>query len=216
MYQKVCFYIDSKYHWGRGYPDRASRIEFQEETRRLFRYAGWTIIPGNMSGVCDTAVKGKQSLYLHPMDFSGVILAEEVSGIRCFLQSARSFRLRNIGRFDIYQDISDEDYAAYLESRRDEIIADILEHYKTKRRNLYYTGDMSESIADDYRIKRIGDEANHGDATAQYVLKLIDELIADGRLRTAETKSGTGIRTAVPADFKVDSQKGSAESEVRP
>lgn len=95
MYQKVCFCIDSKYERGKGFPDRTARIAFQEEAKRLLRCAGWEIIPGpGCEG--DYAVKGKQSLFLHPTEFSGVILAEEVASVRTALRPARCFRLRNI------------------------------------------------------------------------------------------------------------------------
>ena len=112
MYQKVYFYIDSTYEWGKGFPNRTARIAFHEEAKRIFRCAGWEIIPGNSSAESDTAVKGKQSLYLHPMEFTGVILAEEIAAVRNALRSARNFRLRNIGQFEMYQDMSDKDYAA--------------------------------------------------------------------------------------------------------
>ena len=97
MYQKVYFYIDSLYEWGHGFPNSTARIAFHEEARRLFRCAGWEIIPGpGCEG--DYAVKGKQSLFLHPAEFSGVILAEEVSRVRNALRTAKSFHLRSIGR----------------------------------------------------------------------------------------------------------------------
>jgi hypothetical protein len=97
MYQKVCFYIDSMYEHGKGFPDRTARIAFQDEAKRLLRCAGWEIIPG-LGCEGDYAVKGKQSLRLHPAEFSGVILAEEVGRVRNALRVARSFHLRSIGR----------------------------------------------------------------------------------------------------------------------
>ena len=169
MYQKVYFYIDSTYEWGKGFPNRTAKIAFHEEAKRIFRCAGWEIIPGSSSAESDTAVKGKQSLYLHPMEFTGVILAEEITAVRNALRSARNFRLRNIGQFEMYQDMSDKEYAAYLESRREEIIKDILLHYKTKRRDLFYTCDMSESIGREYRILRVGHDDRYGDQAFQYV-----------------------------------------------
>lgn len=81
-------------------------------------------------------VKGKQALYLHPMEFSGIILAEEIPSVQNAIRAARSFRLRNIGRFEFYQEMSDEDYKAYLDSRREEMIGDILARYKTGRKNI--------------------------------------------------------------------------------
>ena len=202
MYQKVYFYIDSLYEWGKGFPNRTARIVFHEEARRIFRCAGWEIIPGNSSAESDTAIKGKQSLYLHPMEFTGVILSEEVASVRNALRSARNFRLRSIGQFETYQDMSDADYYAYLESRRDEMIEAILSNYKTKRRDLFFTCDMSETIGRDYRILRVGHDERYGDRAYQYINDLIEMLIADGRLRTGNTKYGRGIRTALKSELQ--------------
>ncbi len=95
MYQKVCFYIDSMYERGKGFPDRQARIAFRDEAKRLLRCAGWEIIPGpGCEG--DYAMKGKQFLSLLPTKFSGVIIADEVAHVRTALRAARCFQLKNI------------------------------------------------------------------------------------------------------------------------
>jgi len=203
MYQKINFYIDSQYQWGHGFPDSVSESSFHQEARQFFQAAGWKVSSGRLSGESDTATKGKQSLYLHPMEFSGVILTEEVPELKHILSSAKTFRLRSVGQFEIYQDMSDQDYAEYLESCRTEIIEDILANYRTKRKNQFIVNcNMAEKIGQEYRILRVNSPDHIGDKAYMYVGKLIEELIADGRLRTGATKKGLGIRTAVPSDFK--------------
>ncbi len=203
MYQKIYFYIDSQYQWGQGFPDDVSESSFHQEARQIFQAAGWKVTSGQLSGESDTATRGKQSLYLHPMEFSGVILTEEISALKQILSSAKTFRLRSIGQFEIYQDMSDQDYTEYLESCRAEIIEDILANYRTKRKNQFIVNcNMAEKIGREYRILRVDSTDHTGDKAFMYVSKLIDELIADGRLRTGATKKGLGIRTAVPSDLK--------------
>ena len=204
MFQKVYFYIDSMYQWDQGFPNQMTRIAFREETRRIFRCAGWEINPGFSSATCDSATKGRQSLYLHPMEFSGIIQTEEIVPVQNALRTAQSFRLRSIGRFEFYHDMSDEEYKAYLDSRRGEMIEDILTRYKTSRRNLFYTGDMSESVDRKYRILRIGHNEEYDDRAFQYIKELIDELIVKGQLRTGRTKAGMGIRTALQCELKTE------------
>jgi hypothetical protein len=99
--------------------------------------------------------------------------------------------------------MSDQDYTEYLESCRAEIIEDILANYRTKRKNQFIVNcNMAEKIGREYRILRVDSTDHTGDKAFMYVSKLIDELIADGRLRTGATKKGLGIRTAVPSDLK--------------
>ena len=200
-YQEMYFYLDSDYQHGRGYSSPEAREAFQNEINRLFTEAGWEIRPGRNSGVCDSAVRGKQNLYLHPMMVSGVMLKQEVEAVEKILQNGTTFRLREIRGFDEYQDMEDSDYRAWLESKHDEIETAILERYRTKRRNLYITGYTTSSIAKLFEIKRIQSSHKSGDMAEGYVGQLIQELIESGKLVTAETKHGIGIRTATASEL---------------
>lgn len=200
MYQKTYFYIDSGYRYGAGYPGDEAKAAFRAEAAGIFKRLGWEIRPGNDHGICDAAVNGKQELYLHPMEFSGVILAEEVPAIETALQAAKTFRLREIRRFAQYEDMSDEAYAAYLDAHRDEMVNAILTAYQTKRRNLYITGDQSERIGKPFRVLRLASKNESGDMAFERVNQLTEELIAGRQLITAQTRHGRGVRSAVPAD----------------
>lgn len=201
MYQKVCFYIHSQCDRGRGFPNISSEIAFREEVKRLFRCAGWEIISGYGSE-SDHAVKGKQTLSLYPTGFVGIILTEEIPSVRNAMRPAKHFRISNIERNEFYQDMSDVDYYAYLRSRREEITADILRNYKTKSRDMFYTGNMNEIIGRKYLILRVGHDSEPYDMACRYVDELTEELIADGQLRTGNTKYGRGIRTALKSELQ--------------
>ena len=208
MLQEFYFYIDSAYRYGDGFPDEASRDAFNQEVTDLFRQAGWDIQKGKLSGECDYALKndGKQSLYLHPMQISGIVQAESVPEIESLLAQATTFRLRETRGFKQYVEMSDEEYGKYLDSRRGEMEAAILERFKTRRRDRFRTGDHSDYIARPFILHRMETRNRYEeDKATAYVRNLIEEMIADGRLTTAETRYGRGIRTtgAVKAPKKV-------------
>ena len=82
-YRKVYIRIASSYRYDTGWPDEGAEDAFLAESRRLFQGAGWELHPGRPgSGTCDTVTKGLQELYLHPMEFSGVIREEEIPAVR--------------------------------------------------------------------------------------------------------------------------------------
>ncbi len=197
-YRKVYFRIDSKYAYDNGWAgDDEAANAFRDETRKLFQEGGWTIQLGReSSGVCDTAIKGQQDLYLHPMNFSGVVSEDEIPKVEALLARAATFRYYGTDCYEEYLELSDEDYLALLESKKEEIVAVILERYKTKRRNLYKVGEAALGIARQFTVYRLCDkDGNHNKANL-YVGQLIEELISDGRLIAAHTRHGTGIRTA--------------------
>ena len=72
-YQEVYFHIQTyAYGYDSGWSSEADEAAFDNECRSLFQQLGWTLHPGS-NGVCDTAAKDRQDLYLHPTSFSGVM-----------------------------------------------------------------------------------------------------------------------------------------------
>lgn len=201
-YRQVYFRIDSKYAYGEGWANDEEAAAFHDEVRRLFQSAGWAIQTSTISSGCDTAIKGQQDLYLHPMNFSGVILEEEIPGIESLLAQATTFRCRGTDCYEKYLELSDEDYWTLLETRKDEIIAAILERYRTKRRNLYKVGEAAAGIAQRFTVHRLCDKEGKRNKANLYVSRLIEELIADGRLITSKTKDGLGIRAATEKELQ--------------
>ena len=202
-YRQVYFRINSKYAYGSGWSNDDKAAEaFKEETRRLFQEAGWTLQISKNKSVCDTAVKGQQDLYLHPMNFSGVILEEDIPTIEALLAKAATFQCRGTDCYETYLELSDEDYWALLETQKAEITAVILEQFKTKRRNLYKSGEAAMNIAQRFTVRRLCDKEGNRNKANLYVSQLIESLIAEGRLITARTKNGTGIRTATKAEWQ--------------
>ena len=98
-YRKVYFRIRSRYQFNSGWICERDAARFREESRQLFQNAGWQLHPGR-SSISDTVTKGLQELYLHPMNFSGVIQLDEISGIQEFLKKADSFRCYGVDYYE--------------------------------------------------------------------------------------------------------------------
>lgn len=200
-YRQVYFRIRSQYDYDSYWPDEEAKSTFREESRRLFQKAGWELRPGG-NGTCDTVKKGKQELYLHPMNFSGIIRMDEVPRIEELLGRAKSFRCCGVDYYKEYFDLSDEEYLAQLEAKRDEIQAEILKRCQTKRRNLYVTGSVIEAVAQKFSVPRVCNRRNEQDMAYGFVKDLMNQLIQQGYLKTSETRYGLGFRAATEQELE--------------
>ena len=105
-YRKVYFRIRSRYQFDSGWPAETDAAKFHEESRSLFQSAGWDLQPGGDS-TSDTVIKGQQELYLHPMNFSGIIEMDEIPAIQELLRTRNrsaamaSTAMRGIGNSPI-------------------------------------------------------------------------------------------------------------------
>ena len=202
-YRKVYFRIRSSYQYDSGWPDEGAERAFREESRRLFQSAGWELHPAREdSGSSDTVTRGQQDLYLHPMNFSGVIRTDEIPQLRELLAGAHTFQCQGVDCYERYWELTGAEYLEQLEARRDEIIDAILERYQTKRKNLYVTGPAELSIAKRFSVHRLCDKDGKNNLANRYVGELVERLIQEGRLVTAETRNGLGIRTATGAELR--------------
>lgn len=200
-YIQTYFRIKGKYAGYNGWATEEDSKAFKEETTKLFNSHGWEIKEGRSSGACDTAVRGKESLYLHPMHFSGVILQSSIPGIEEMLCEAKEFEFYHTDTYGIYYEMSDSEYLLKLCERRAEMIEDLLSLYQTKRRNLYITSDVLERLEKKYKINRVGE--NTRDTILKGVLQnIFDMLLAKGELIASATKNGIGYRAATDKDRK--------------
>lgn len=200
-YRSTYFRIRSRYQFDSGWLDERDERAFREESRRLFQAAGWELHPAREgSRSSDTVTKGQQDLYLHPMNFSGIIQMDEIPRLQELLEGAQTFQCQGVDCYERYWELSDEEYLAQLEARRSEISQAILERYQTKRKNLYVTGPAVLSIAKKFSIHRLCDKDGKHDLANRFVGELVEQLIQEGHLVTAETKNGLGVRTATAAE----------------
>lgn len=200
-YREIGISIRSAYT--QGWPDDASRLAFRTETRKLFRDAGWQVEEEPLdSGHCDTVRNGKDALYLHPDLFSGVMQENHITELQRLLSSAATFRVLGTDLRKECFDLTDEEYGQKLQAQTEEIDNAILVACKTKRKNLFHTGSIAALIGRQFAIRRITDWEHSEPYIAEgYVGERIEQLIADGRLITAQTRYGQGLRTATEAEL---------------
>lgn len=196
--------INSRGYAGR-WQSKADEAAFKAESRKIFQELGWTLQIGE-SSVSDTVTKGPQDLYLHPDSFSGVLGEDSIGTLQEQLSKAQTFQCYAVDCYEEYTDLTDDEYRAALEAKRDEIIACILEQYKTERRNRYIVGPVPLYVAQDFEICRICDKDRHNRIGNQFVSELVAHLINSGQLVTAETDQGPGIRTATEKERKARCQ----------
>ena len=201
VYREIGISIRSAY--SQGWPDDASQLEFRTETRKLFRDAGWQVEETPLdSGHCDTVRNGKDALYLHPDLFSGVMQEEHIPELQRLLSSAATFRVLGIDLHMECFDLTDEECRQRLEEQAGQIDNAILETCKTKRKNLFRTGPIAERIGRQFTVRHLMDWEQSGPYIAEgYVGERIEQLIADGRLITAQTRYGQGLRTATETEL---------------
>ena len=197
-YREIGISIRSAY--SQGWPDDASRLAFRTETRKLFRDAGWQVEEMPLdSGHCDTVRNGKDALYLHPTVLSGVMQEDHIPELQQLLSSAATFRVLGIDLHMECFELTDE------ESRqRNGSTTPFWKPCRTKRRNLFRTGPVAARIGRQFAIRRLTDLERSGPYIAEgYVGERIEQLIADGRLITAQTRYGQGLRTATEAELEM-------------
>ena len=89
-----------------------------------------------------------------------------------------------------------------MESKREEITQTILEQCRTKRKNLYVAGPVALNVGKRLYVRRLCDKDGKHNLANQFVGKLMEQLVQKGRLVTAETRNGPGIRTATDAEIR--------------
>lgn len=199
LYFKMYFRIRSEYAGSGGWSSETDKNAFENEINNLFSDAGWDIQKGRTSGSCDSAVRGKESLYLHPMFFSGVILGSSAAEIEQILNQGKTFHWLRTEKHEPYYDMTEAEYLQRLEEKRPEMENDFLTLYQTKRRNLYITGDAVERLIRKYRIHRVEEE--YEDTVLNgLLLRIRSELVEKGEIIQAETRNGEGYRTATEKD----------------
>ena len=167
--------------------------QFDAESRAVFEKIGWTVAEHRWSGCCATVRKDKSHLYLHPNDFSGVVLKHDVNHLVNALVGHETFSLCWVDLYETVYDMTDETYLSYLDGQMEQIRTEVLNASVTTRRSKFYRDyDVACHVASIVRLRRIGeDDGVHGGGgkTANYIVGVIDNLIADGYLAAAESKN---------------------------
>ena len=200
-YKNIYFRIEAGYKWGKGMEDE-QRNAFFEEIQTLFENSGWRIEMPKSSSSCPEAHNGLSSLYCHPMEVSGVLAENLIEQVKDILKNGTTFKHYHTDEYETIYDMPDEEYQAYLDKNSEQIQADVLKAFTTKRSNLYYNeynaGRVLESVGSKWHIHRIQNGKNWRQANmleSKLIGGIFQKLINDGHILTSKVKNGKGYRT---------------------
>lgn len=121
-YVNVYFRMETK---GYEYPSfsftEEDRKDFDLELEAVFTSLGWKCEEGAYGGSCATWYKEKQHLYLHPQNFSGEVLKNEVKQIAEALEKHNTFYLRWVDLYETVYDMTDQEYEEILSAKDEDI-----------------------------------------------------------------------------------------------
>lgn len=190
-YANVYFRIDCKYY---GYPkfyfeNQDNKSQFYNEVKSALYPLGWREENGKEEWIGDnwasvTIVKGGQHLYLHPQEFSGEVLKNDVKAIAEALQGYNTFKIELVDLYETVYDISDSEYEKYLQTKDTEIKKFVFDMCHTTRTKLFYsTYDVLRNVAMNIQLKRLNirnESQGYLTQTSEHINKVIEEMIADG------------------------------------
>ena len=135
------------------------------------------------------------------MNFSGVLDEASIQPLLEKISKAKSFQCYHVDRYEEYLDWGEEEYRDALEAKRGEITNFILEQCRTKRSNLYIVDPVADRVAQQFEVCRLCDKDRKNGVGKQFMADLIAQLLQEGRLVTAETDYGEGIRAATAKEL---------------
>ncbi len=194
-YVEVYFNIDTPtYDFNCSFNSTEDREAWYTETSNLIKSFGI------MEGCGYDAEKHKCAyLHAHPQQISGVILKNDVKKIAEAISRMELSSIRWVDLRETVYDISDSDYEKYLDGKKVEIRRELFEKSATTRTTKYYYAfDVARHIAGKVRLNRLGlnDGRNYGSGqTIDYILKVAEEMIAEGYLKYFEKNGQKYIRS---------------------
>jgi hypothetical protein len=107
MYQnlkKVFFRLNSPYVWGEGMSESSHEV-FKKEALEILKKLDFHIAQdGSRSFSCPEGVRGEENLYMHPMDFSGILSEENYLKAKQIIEfAALESSIFSIRTIDVYE-----------------------------------------------------------------------------------------------------------------
>ena len=204
-YKNIYFRIKAGYKWGEGMDDE-QKADFFTEIQSLFHTAGWSVEKRDSTGSCPSVYKGLSRLYCHPMNISGEVSESLIEQIKDILKNGTTFEHYHTDEYDTIYDMTDEAYQSYLNNNSEQIQAEILKAFTTKRSNLYYdeynSGRVLQSVGGKWHIHRIQNGENWrraNDLESKVINSIFEDMVSNGTIATSSVKNGKGYRTAKKA-----------------
>jgi hypothetical protein len=197
IYVRTYFFLDAGYVWGQGMPDERF-LTFSFDVIRILSALRFDVWKKSGSAACFEGHRGHaERLYCHPMDLVGWVKKDKIDEISEALKNGKTFTLRNVKTHEEALYYTEEELKEALELGKVPIAVRLLEHYTTKRRNLY-----KESTH--YEMKSGVHFVDRGELRAienRFISDVFDELVASARILRADGENRL-YRTATSKELR--------------
>lgn len=161
-YVRVYFRINAPFYQ---YPfnniSKEARAAFYSEVLSVFSALQWNIPSHICTDSCPEVKQGVENLYLHPQQFSGIVLKNNIRCIADALSNCKTFKLAWVDLYETVYDITPEQYYTYLMGKLPEIHRHLFETFKTLRTNKYKQGyAVAQTVAKKVGLSCIKDLDN--------------------------------------------------------
>ena len=120
---------------------------------------------------------------MHPQQFSGEVLKNDIREVAEALESGTVISLRWVDIHETVYDITDEEYHEYLHSKEENIKADLYSNFGTTRRNkFYYTYEVVQRLLKKYGLKRIA--IDNDKVGNEFIMNIISSMSKNGLIAT--------------------------------
>lgn len=198
----ICVYFrirtPSYFHPDRPYSDMycfdsvKDRNAFYGEIKEIFEGIGWT--------VRDTTnlINGKAHLYVHPKEISGTVMKWQVAHIaESIANKAKLFGLVWVDLYNDVYDITDEEYLAILDGKREQIRKELLEVGRTSNQ-YFYERDLIDIVSGRVKTPRVGISDVGGychDLAEDVVMQELQSLKEEGVMASYQKHGMPQVRT---------------------
>lgn len=129
--------------------------------------------------------QNNEYLYAHPQDISGIVEKSKIKAIAEAIDSSQTMKIRWADVYEEYAFISDSDYTAILDSKRQEMAHYIIQNCFTKRTNLFKSAyEIAINAMEKFKVNRINsiEDINNPKMTFKYAMEIIQQLVENGYL----------------------------------
>lgn len=154
-----------------------NRKAFQEEATGIIKSFGIVESSGFK--------QNNEYLYAHPQDISGIVEKSKIKAIAEAIDSSHTMKIRWVDVFEEFAFISDSDYTAILDSKRQEMAHYIIQNCFTKRTNLFKSAyEIAINAMEKFKVNRINsiEDINNPKMTFKYAMEIIQQLVENGYL----------------------------------
>lgn len=194
IYVRTYFRVESGYVWGQGMPEEKCWA-FYFEVVRVLDALGFKRWKKSGSGSCFEGFRGScESLYCHPQDLVGWVRKDRVEEISETLRKGTTFKLYCVDTYEEAHNYTVEELKAALPERKEALEGQLLERFRTPRRNIFKFPDLDIRTGLAYFAHR-GELRR---VESLFIQSTFEELIACGKIAKAEKDGRPVYRTAVP------------------